>query len=72
MLRIDGTTLVAAERTGRRGAAIEIDPHYCDVIVRRLAKVAGLKATLESTGATFDGIAGERAREAQLTEAVDG
>ncbi|GAD51230.1 putative methyltransferase, partial [Caenibius tardaugens NBRC 16725] len=31
-----GTTLIAAERTGRFGRAIEIDPHYCDVIVRRM------------------------------------
>ncbi len=30
-----GTTLIAAERTGRRCLGIEIDPHYCDVIVRR-------------------------------------
>lgn len=67
-----GTTLVAAERTGRRGAAIEIDPHYCDVIVRRLVEVAGLTATLEDTGATFDAVARERAPEAQQTEARDG
>lgn len=33
-----GTTLVAAERTGRRGRAIEIDPAYCDVIVRRMKR----------------------------------
>ncbi len=63
---------VAAERTGRRGAAIEIDPHYCDVIVRRLAEVAGLTATLEDTGATFDAVARERAPETQQTEALNG
>ena len=67
-----GTTLVAAERTGLRGVAIEIDPAYCDVIVRRLAKVAGLTATLEATGDTFDEVAGERAANPQKTEAVDG
>lgn len=67
-----GTTLVAAERTGRRGAAIEIDPHYCDVIIRRLEKVAGLTARLEATGATFDEIAGERAAATEEMEAVDG
>lgn len=59
-----GTTLVAAERTGRRGAAIEIDPAYCDVIVRRLAKVCGLDATLEATGQSFDEVAAARAVEA--------
>lgn len=59
-----GTTLVAAERTGRRGAAIEIDPAYCDVIVRRLAKVCDLNATLEATGQPFDEVAAARAVEA--------
>lgn len=59
-----GTTLVAAERTGRRGAAIEIDPAYCDVIVRRLAKVCGLDATLEATGQSFEEVAAARAVEA--------
>ena len=42
-----GTTLVAAERTGRRGAAIEIDPHYCDVIVRRWIHCVGDSAPPE-------------------------
>jgi DNA modification methylase len=30
-----GTTMIAAERTGRRARLIEIDPAYCDLIVRR-------------------------------------
>jgi len=41
-----GTTLVAAEQTGRRGRAIEIDPHYVDTIVRRMEAVLKTKATL--------------------------
>ncbi len=65
-----GTTLVAAERTGRRGAAIEIDPAYCDVIVRRLAKVCGLAATLEATGQSFDEVAALRRAEAPAEETV--
>jgi DNA modification methylase len=48
-----GTTLLAAERTGRRGFGIELDPQYCDVILRRLA-VAGLKAVNAETGAPFE------------------
>jgi DNA modification methylase len=55
-----GTTLVAAHKTGRRGSGIELDPLYCDVIVRRLAKVAKLEAALESSGQTFDAVAAER------------
>ena len=65
-----GTTLVAAERTGRRGAAIEIDPHYCDVIVRRLAKACNLDATLVATGLSFDEVAKLRRSEAQAEEAA--
>src|SRR5262249_47914092 len=45
-----GTTLIAAERTGRRGFGIELDPLYCDVILRRLRSVCGLEAVLQATG----------------------
>jgi hypothetical protein len=48
-----GTTLVAADRTGRRGYAIELDPHYCDVIIRRLQQVVGHDAVHVGTGQTF-------------------
>lgn len=56
-----GTTLVAAERTGRRGYGIELDPLYCDVIVRRLATVAGLEAVHAESGRTFSNLAAELA-----------
>lgn len=39
-----GTTLIAAHKTGRRGAAIEIDPLYCDTTLRRLMAASGLDA----------------------------
>lgn len=39
-----GTTLIAAHKTGRRGAAIELDPLYCDVSIRRLMAASGLDA----------------------------
>lgn len=54
-----GTTLVAAERTGRRGYGIEIDPAYVDVIIRRLERETGLEAMHES-GETFGEIAAQR------------
>jgi tRNA/tmRNA/rRNA uracil-C5-methylase (TrmA/RlmC/RlmD family) len=48
-----GTTLIAAEKTGRRGYGIEIDPAYRDVTIRRLHRVCGLNAVLEATGQHF-------------------
>lgn len=54
-----GTTLLAAHRTGRRGYGVEIDPIYCDVIIRRLRERTGLEATL--AGRSFDQVAAERA-----------
>ena len=41
-----GTTLIAAERTGRHARCIELDPHYCDVIIRRWEALTGRKASL--------------------------
>ncbi|MBP9032295.1 MAG: ParB N-terminal domain-containing protein [Pseudomonadales bacterium] len=39
-----GSTLIAAEQTGRRAFLMELDPLYCDVIVQRWEKFTGLKA----------------------------
>lgn len=36
-----GTTLIAAEKTGRQTALIELDPHYCDVIIKRWEDMTG-------------------------------
>ena len=41
-----GTTLIAAEQLGRKARLVELDPHYCDVILARWEKETGLKATL--------------------------
>ncbi|WP_156680906.1 site-specific DNA-methyltransferase [Sphingomonas profundi] len=43
-----GTTLIAAERCGRRARMIELDPYYCDVIIRRFEKESGLKAVADN------------------------
>jgi DNA modification methylase len=56
-----GTTLIAAEKTGRRGYGIEIDSAYCDVTIRRLHAVCGLDAVLEATGQSFAEVEAERA-----------
>ena len=49
-----GSTLIAAHKTGRRARLIEIDPHYCDVVVRRFQKYTGTNAISASTGQTFE------------------
>jgi DNA modification methylase len=55
-----GTTIVAAEKTGRLGRAIEYDPGYCDVIVRRWQSYTGKAATFERTNQTFEDMESER------------
>lgn len=42
-----GTTLIAAEQLNRRARLMELDPHYCDVIVKRWEKLTGCKAELQ-------------------------
>lgn len=48
-----GTTLIACEKTNRHGRLMELDPKYCDVIIKRWQDFTGKKATLESTGEFF-------------------
>jgi len=52
-----GTTLIAAEKTGRRARLIELDPLYCDVTVRRWQQHSGKAAIDAATGQTFDALA---------------
>lgn len=56
-----GTILLAAERTGRRAAAIELDPYYVDTAVKRWQQATGKRATLLASGASFDDVAETRA-----------
>ena len=55
-----GTTLIAAERTGRHARLMEIDPLYCDVTVRRWQKLTGKAARLADTNETFDEVEARR------------
>jgi DNA modification methylase len=48
-----GTTLIAAERSGRRARLVELDPKYVDVIVQRWQNLTGTNATHAETGGTF-------------------
>jgi DNA modification methylase len=55
-----GTTLIAAETSGRVCLAVELSPLYVDVAVRRWQAFTGAKATLLGDGRAFDAIAEER------------
>lgn len=55
-----GTTLVAAQTSGRTCLGLELDPRYVDVAVIRWQQLTGEMATLEGEGATFDEIASQR------------
>ena len=59
-----GTTIIAGEMTGRVVHAIELNPAYIDVAVKRWQDFTGKAATLEGDGRTFDEIAGGRIAEA--------
>ncbi|MGA8211962.1 MAG: DNA methyltransferase [Candidatus Sulfotelmatobacter sp.] len=58
-----GTTVIAAERTGRTCYGIELDPLYVDTIVRRWQKFTGLSATHTTSGRSFDELEKELADE---------
>jgi hypothetical protein len=55
-----GTTLIACAKTGRRGYAGELDPHYVDVGVRRWEQWSGKSARHAETGLSFDEMAERR------------
>jgi len=50
-----GTTIIAAERIHRKARLMELDPKYCDVIVKRWEDFTGNKAMLEVQQEAFDG-----------------
>jgi len=59
-----GTTQIAAEQTGRRARLLELDPAYCDTIIRRWQNLTGKYATCPETGRRFDTIEAERLQDA--------
>jgi DNA modification methylase len=55
-----GTTLIAAERTGRQARLVEFDPAYCDQTLRRFEQLTGKQARLAATGQNFEDVAEAR------------
>lgn len=64
-----GSTLMAAEKTGRCARLIEYDPIYCDTIVRRWQAYTGKAVTLSSSSQTFDEV--DEARNGIVLEAAE-
>ena len=59
-----GTTIIAAETTGRACHAVELSPAYVDVAVQRWQAFTGKAATLERGGEPFAAVASARLGEA--------
>ena len=57
-----GTTIMAAERVGRRAYGLEIDPRYVDVAVRRWQAYTKRDAVLRDTGQTFEEVSAARSK----------
>ena len=67
-----GTTLVAAELTGRAAYGLDIDPHYVDLTIHRWEQLTGRQATLAGDGHTFDQVSvarGTRGEAPKVTSA---
>ena len=63
-----GSTLIAAEKTGRCCRGLELDPQYVDVILRRYHEVTGEQGILRETGETAFELAERRMQEARPAE----
>ena len=58
---------MAAEKTGRHGRGMEIDPYYVDTIIRRLRDIHGLKATHATTNIEFEALSALRLKRKRET-----
>lgn len=67
-----GTTIIAAEMTGRSCHAVELDPVYVDVAINRWQEFTGETAVLEGNGRSFDELKAERQAAQANGEVSDG
>jgi DNA modification methylase len=66
-----GTTLIAAEKTGRRCRGIELDPRFVDLAVLRWVELTGEDAVLADTGESFAEVRERRRGEEACDEDAD-
>jgi DNA modification methylase len=62
-----GTTLIAAERTGREARLLELDPKYCDVIIERWKGETGRETVLDGDGRSFAAVKSARPGAADIS-----
>ena len=55
-----GSTLIGCEKKGCKAFLMELEPYYCDVIIKRWQDFTGQEATLEATGETFEQVTSDR------------
>jgi hypothetical protein len=67
-----GTTILAAERVGRHARALEIEPRFVDVAIRRLQAFTRRDARHAESGLSFDEIAAEGSRSRRFASKNNG
>lgn len=65
-----GTTMIAAEKIGRRARLLEYDPAYCDTIVRRWEQFTGKRAIHVETGTCFEDVEAYNAANQDQTDQI--
>jgi DNA modification methylase len=65
-----GTTILAAERVGRRAYTLEIEPRFVDVAIKRWQAFSRKDAIHAETGLSFDEITNQRATTVPASDAV--
>lgn len=65
-----GTTMIAAEKAKRRSCLVELDPLYCDLIIRRFQQQFGAEAIHDASGLTFAQLAEQRRQKAEAPSTV--
>ena len=66
-----GTTLIAAEKTGRHAAVLELEPRYVDLVIARWQNLTGQEARHAESGLTFEALARLRRKSTEDASSTD-